>query len=373
MRVPISIVIFENSTWTGSNYIDGSNFLSLTNTDVDAKLTFLNTYYANSNIEFYEVRRLRVNSPDLYDYYSPFLSTADPTTGGNDGVNDEAQTIAYDLPNVINIYFVGGFAGDHDCCGTMGYAPYPPSRDYTVMRYGAAISGTTLDHELGHYFGLAHTQALNMTGGGDVVSTPAGALNNSDALTTGDRIADTWPDPNFSYTPVSTTCNGGVDAFPYISNAGTRCTFDNVGYNCVNGSNLTIDPNTGTDITATKSTILAQNIMSYNLYGGCRVRFSPCQYRKVYEDLQSDCRKALCYTDPRMDFSETTVNTTNSPYKDFCSQQRHLPQLVRRSHRWCRHRHKYQYIYAHSRHRCWAAKQYHTRHVLLLCNRCKYL
>ena len=56
----------------------------------------------------------------MYDYYR----NADPSTGDNDGNSDYDQTQAYDMLDVVNLYFVGGLDNDHDCCGTMGFAPY---------------------------------------------------------------------------------------------------------------------------------------------------------------------------------------------------------------------------------------------------------
>lgn len=119
----------------------------------------VNDYYAKANIEFYLVSLNRIQNCDLYDFYD----TTDRTTGGNDGVNDYTETSASNVANVVNLYFAGGLNGDHDCCGTMGYA-YFPSVNYSFMRYGAAVGGTTLEHELGHFFGLYHTHRNATTG-----------------------------------------------------------------------------------------------------------------------------------------------------------------------------------------------------------------
>lgn len=305
-RVPIAITIFENTAWTGSNYLNGTGFVALPDVDIDAMLANLNSIYGNANMQFYECKtRQRINNPDLYNFYA---NTSDP----ENGQNDENQTAAYDTPDVINLYFVGGFAGDHDCCGSLGYAYYPPSRDFSIMRY-AAVNTAIVAHELGHYFGLFHTHRNlpSLTAGGEANGTPNGLLDNCDCLTTGDGICDTWPDPNFA-TTCSSTCGGGAC---FVVGG---CDFNESGYSCMNsGGSLTINPSAGVDIGTGISTILEKNIMSYNQIGNCRTAFSPCQFRKIYETLFT-CRNNLCYADVTNDFISTQLNATNSPYKEIC-------------------------------------------------------
>jgi len=321
LRIPINIIIFECGSWTDANYTcfgtcTGSElgFEALTDTDLNAKLADVNAYYAEANVEFYEIARQRITDCDLYDYYRG----TDPGTGNNDGISDVTERSAYDIANVLNLYFVGGIDGDHDCCGTAGFAFLPPGPQYSIMRYGAGISGTTLEHEIGHFLGLYHTHNTTPGASGEENGTPAGALDNSDCLTTGDGICDTWPDPNFSHQCANAACNG-VDSYCYISDVGARCDFDDAGYLCQNGSSLTISPNSGTAISTTTSTILADNIMSYNLYGGCRTHFSPCQYDKINTMLtNSGCRNDMCYTEASQYFQSMDVNNVNSPLQEIC-------------------------------------------------------
>ncbi len=323
-RLPIAITIFECAAWTGENYnnntsIGGSNnatgFIALADTDLNNTLATVNEHYANANIEFYEVQRVRVEDCDIYDFYD---DNPDPTTGGNDGMNDNVQTQAYDLPNVINLYFVGGLEGDHDCCGVYGFAPYPMSRDYSIMRYPPGIGGTTIAHELGHYFGLFHTHHDLPSNFADIDGYPNGALNNSDCLTTGDGICDTWPDPNFSH---NCDHSGATYDRCYVSG----CDFDATGFaaHSHGASNvLSIDPGEGVDCAAQPcvSTILEQNIMSYNSLSGCRTDFSYCQYRKIYDIATDDgCRAYLCHSDPAQYFASTVLGAANSPYQEICT------------------------------------------------------
>ena len=323
-RIPLAITIFECASWAGENYnnntsIGGSNnatgFIALSDTDLNNTLATVNEHYANANIEFYEVQRVRVEDCDIYDFYD---DNPDPTTGGNDGINDNVETQAYDIANVINLYFVGGLEGDHDCCGVYGFAPYPMSRDYSIMRYPPGIGGTTIAHELGHYFGLFHTHHDLPSNFADVDGYPSGALNNSDCLTTGDGICDTWPDPRFSHNCDHT---GATNDRCYVSG----CDFDAAGFAAhAHGAStvLSIDPGEGVDCAAQPcvSTILEQNIMSYNSLSGCRTDFSYCQYRKIYDvATDSGCRAYLCHDDPTQYFASTTIGATNSPYQEICT------------------------------------------------------
>ena len=297
-RVPLAITVFENPAHSGANYLGGTGFAALPDVDINNAITALNNYYANANIVFYEaVPRRRITNVDMYDFYTPFLGSNDPATGGNDGTDDDPQTAAFDRPNIINLYFVGGLNGVYGPSGTTGYAPYPLSRDYSIMAY-RALFGTTLPHELGHYLGLKHTHHNVSTNDDNAQFPPEGAMNNGDCLTTGDQICDTWPDPNF------TGCRNATCV--YQTTPAPPCGV------------LTINPNSGVNFGGGVSTILQRNIMNYNSFGSCRQDFSPCQYRKANEVLRS-CRNNLCDTSVARHFANTTVNDAQSPYKSICT------------------------------------------------------
>ncbi len=296
-RIPIAITIFECFDWPGTNYLETEEggFEPLLNMDLNNKLVEVNELFANANIEFYEVNRQRIQDCDLYDFYQD----TEPSTGFNDSNDDLIESASFDIPNAINLYFVGGLYGDHDCCGSMAFAPYPPGRDYSVLRYGTAVVGSNIAHELGHYFGLPHTYAesidFNVIDGDGV---PTGSLDNCDCLTEGDRICDTWPDPSFSHN-----CNhlGAGDACYITMTAQSQCDFDEAAYaDHIREShpgvspNLVISPNSGVTFSTTSSTVLSQNIMSNNFIFGCTTTFSPCQYKKIHDVALSDCRNYLC-------------------------------------------------------------------------------
>jgi hypothetical protein len=296
-RIPLALVVFENSAHVGTNYLNGAGFAALTDVDINAALTQLNILYANAKIEFYEaVPRRRVTNADMYDFYTPFLGGPDPAVAPNNGIDDDPETAAFDVPGIINLYFVGGLNGDHDASGITGYAPYPPSRNYSIMAY-RALFGSTLFHELGHYLGLHHTHNNQFLNNDNPQFPPEDAMNNSDCLTKGDKICDTWPDPNFS------DCN--QVSCVYKTTPTPPCGV------------LTITPASGTNYGSGVSTILQRNIMSYNSFGSCRQDFSPCQYKKL-QDVLLNCRNNLCDTAVSRHFNSTALNNAQSPYKEIC-------------------------------------------------------
>jgi hypothetical protein len=161
-----------------------------------------------------------------------------------------------------------------------------------------AVNPSLAQHELSHYFGVYHTfwniaeQANEKTG------RPNGNPNNSDCLTKGDGICDTWPDPNFEYKCPKNCKADSKDTYCYKTNG---CAFDMDAYRCVTGSNLVINPSDGTQIDPYTSTALTQNFTNYNFHE-CRNAFTPCQYYKL-QTVAKSCRNNLCVSDPSVYFS----------------------------------------------------------------------
>lgn len=296
-RIPIRNVIFECPDWEGDNYTeDDGGFKRMPDYDLDIQLSSVNEYYAKANIEFVEVERVRIENCDMYDFYWRKWGK-DPNNEFNDSVNDEQQLPNYDKPNTINMYWVGGFNRNHSCCGILGYVDKPPSeRDYGVMRYSVSVNPSYLHHELSHYFGNYHTH-WNLDAYNNVKGFPDTKFDNSDCLTTGDGICDTWPDPNFETKCGS--CGTRQHQHCYKDRA---CGFDMNAFACEKGERLTIDPNTGSDIDLYTSTVLRQNFTTYNNHE-CRSTFTPCQYFKMNAVAQ-DCRNHLYISDPKFYFED---------------------------------------------------------------------
>lgn len=110
---------------------------------------------------------------------------------------DEARLITYDIENTINIYFVNQISSAKEgrICG---YTYYPTKNlDNVFMANACVPQGTTLIHELGHFFGLYHTHEVQF--GPELVS-------GANCSAAGDLICDTPADPGLSASLISDAC-----------------------------------------------------------------------------------------------------------------------------------------------------------------------
>jgi len=288
-RVAFRNVIFECPNWQGDNYLEsGSGFRPLTDDDLNARFAQLNAVLANANIELVEVERSRITDCDMYDFYFKKWGK-DPSGGFNDGVNDEDEINGFDETNVLNLYWVGGFNNNHGCCGPLGFIDkLPTPLDYGVMRYSAAMNESSMEHDIAHFFGIYHPHWDLEAHENIKVGYPDGELDNSDCRTHGDGVCDTWPGAALEYK-CDQNCQNGTDKYCY---QGNNCSFNMANYQCVNGHQLQIHPDEGTQIDDYTSTILSYNYATYNS-DECRQNFTPCQYYKMNLIARS-CRSHLC-------------------------------------------------------------------------------
>lgn len=301
-RIAFRNVIFECPSWNGTNYLETAQggFLRLSDEDITARFVKLNELLAKANLELVEVERVRITDCDMYDYYFKRWGK-DPRNGSSDGVNDETQLEAYEQPDMLNLFWVGGFNGRHDCCGPLGFIDkLPTPRNYGVMRYSVTMNKSSLEHDMGHFFGVYHPH-WNLEAHENVkVGYPDGALNNSDCLTHGDGICDTWPGAALEYK-CPEGCQVGTDELCY---QGDNCSFNMNNYRCVNGHNLMIHPNDGVQIDEYTSTVLSNNLATYN-GDDCRLTYTPCQYYKM-NMIARTCRAHLCIQDHNAYFTASS-------------------------------------------------------------------
>lgn len=158
---------------------NGNSVLTLQ--DIQNELDSVNTFYTNAGLVFYECQAAEmIDNSAYYDY----LSTTDQNYFlTNHYVND-----------VINLYFANTVSTSNG--PVCGYAFFPGGPDAAFLAASCAVNGSTLAHELGHYFGLLHTHG----GSNDELA------DGSNCATEGDLICDTPADPGLSNSVVDTGC-----------------------------------------------------------------------------------------------------------------------------------------------------------------------
>lgn len=181
------------------------------------EITQLNNYFSGANITFFAC-----GSPRYIDSGTSFYSFSE-----GDILNQQNHVF-----NTINVYYVRQVTDNvgNELCG-YAFFPGPAPQDRYAMvssNSGCLIGGTTLAHELGHFYGLRHTHSL--VGGPEYV-------DGSNCATSGDGFCDTPADPNLGRAGiVNNSCfytGGEVDpkGDPYnpsvgnlMSYAPPRCT-----------------------------------------------------------------------------------------------------------------------------------------------------
>ncbi|MCP4438994.1 MAG: choice-of-anchor D domain-containing protein, partial [Aureispira sp.] len=220
--IPIKAHIVRTSGGTGG----------LTVTQLNDAIDNMNNYYINANMQFYLCNGINyIDDNTYYDF---------------DAADETAMHTAHGVTNLVNIYFCNSVtSGGSSLCG---YA-YSSTKDIILMANSCAINGSTLPHEVGHFFSLPHTH------GGTNGTLTGELVNGSNCSSEGDFICDTPADPQLGSANVNSSCvyNGTA---PYTSGGGLDA----------NGDPFAPNP---------------RNIMSYSRKA-CRDFFSPGQYARMY-------------------------------------------------------------------------------------------
>ena len=247
--VPIKAHITRTDAGTGGLAINELN---------DA-INDMNLFYINANMQFYLCDG--INYIDDDDYY-------------NFNASDEsAMHTAHGQTNLINIYFCNTVtsSGGSSLCG---YAYYPGGPDVILMKNSCAVNGSTLAHEMGHFYSCRHTH------GGSNGTLTSELVNGSNCSTDGDYVCDTPADPQLGNSNVNTSCVYDGSA-PYTSGGGVDA----------NGQQFVPNPN---------------NVMSYSRKT-CRNFFSVGQYARI-NSAHSTVRNY--FTCPTFDVDYTATPTS---------------------------------------------------------------
>jgi len=207
------------------SYSNGAS--AIDSTSVFNELDLVNAYFTNAGIEFQHCGAIDYIYDDNYAYFEKYT--------------DEVICDANDIVDVLNIYFTPYIykVSGVDTTSLCGYA-YTTSltKNRILMKNSCAVNGSTLPHEIGHYFSLAHTHS---TSSGDEL------VNGSNCVTAGDQLCDTPADPTLSTSIVNSSC---------------------------------IYTGTAQDANGDFYNPEARNIMSYSRKS-CRTLFSPQQYARM--------------------------------------------------------------------------------------------
>ncbi|MCB0445928.1 MAG: T9SS type A sorting domain-containing protein [Gelidibacter sp.] len=222
--IPVKAHIIRTTAGTGG----------LTVSQLNDAMSVMNDFYANANMQFYLCDG--INYIDDSTYYN------------FDDTEETALTNTYGVAGLINIYFADTATSNGD--SVCGYAYYPGGPDTIIMKNSCALNGSTLAHEMGHFFSLRHTHG----------GTANELVDGSNCTTEGDYLCDTPADPKLSYSNVTSSCT-------YI---GTDTD--------ANGDTYVPDP---------------QNVMSYSRKQ-CRILFTPQQYARLYATFQTTRNNFNC-------------------------------------------------------------------------------
>ncbi|GEM_PF-1203396 len=205
---------------------DSDGHGGLSNNSIQSSLEDLNYIFEDVNVSFY-----------LFDGIE-FIndSSLNQIIKGNEGalINDHYEE------GVLNIYFTDKIlnATNTSICG---YNADNLDKNIVILKNSCAVNGSSMAHEIGHFFSLLHTHGNGNNGTEELV-------DGSNCDTTGDGLCDTPADPGLSYDNVDEDCNYMGDATD------------------ANGDYYS--PDTG-------------NVMSYSRKS-CRDHFSTQQYARMY-------------------------------------------------------------------------------------------
>ena len=229
--VPVKAHIIRQSDGTGG----------LTDMELNDAMATMNSIYINAGIEFFLCDGINyINSDDYYTY---------------EQAEESLMTSVHNVNGVINIYFTNSITSSSGGC-LCGYAYFPGGPETILMANSCTTNGSTLSHEMGHFFALSHTH-----GNSNVFNSTQELVNGSNCESTGDFICDTPADPKLG-----------------VNNVNVDCNYTDTTSQDANGEIYQPDP---------------LNFMSYSRKR-CRSLFSPQQYARINAIYQVSRESMAC-------------------------------------------------------------------------------
>ncbi|NIJ45551.1 PKD repeat protein [Wenyingzhuangia heitensis] len=249
--VPIHVIMIKKADGTGND---------LTEADIDYSIGTINTYFNEVSLDFFRCDEITyILDDDLF----LFGDSGDP-----DDDEDYLVNNGYIKSQMVNLIVTDLASGN-------GYAYYPGGRDIIAMDRNVLTNGTTISHEMGHFFGLQHTH--NNHDHEDVSKREL--IDGSNCSSAGDGFCDTPADPNVQE-------NGNVDA---------NCMYTGT---ITDANGATFNPDT-------------RNLMSYSRRI-CRDHFSAEQQARMYAIFTSNVRGDFVCPSLSIDYTTDTTASCNT-------------------------------------------------------------
>ena len=174
--IPVKVYIIRNA--------DGSGGLSMV--ELNDAITNLNSVYKDAFLEFFLCDGIEYIDNDNLGHFKR---------------GEEKSFIETNyVPGLINMYFTDNIENESNE-SICGYSDNVGRNDMVVMKNSCATNGSSLPHELGHFFSLLHTHGAD----NDTITTEL--VNGSNCDTDGDGICDTPADPRLKTSTVNSSCN----------------------------------------------------------------------------------------------------------------------------------------------------------------------
>ena len=211
----------------------------------------LNEIYIKANIRFIHAGPINTIKNSKYFHFN--INSEDDLAANNE------------VSNALNLFIPKTIKG-----GYYGYTYHPEKvhKNRMIISHEGLSNGSTLPHEMGHFFGLYHTHGKGNVSNKnrEPISRNTDSNNNGivDCYETGDDLCDTPADPNMGLEKYREYCLESCEIESKIP-----------------------APNTGEFYEP-----LITNIMCYNKHSSCRREFTPEQLTRISQTARNE-RKSL--------------------------------------------------------------------------------